>query len=366
MKERESNLELMRIVLMCVTPAYHLLVYNLILKASYNEATLVTLLFCAAGAIPANYAFMAMSSYFLLETKAEASVKKFLTTAALVMTLCLVRFAIVRGLYGFHSTEYMVEGFITKGAWWYMDAYLLLLLVYPFLNRCIRCMTPKVHLAVVIGWFGLLILFFLIGRMTRWGDVTAFLFLYFLMGYLRRSRYEKIGFLSINRKTMLAGTLTCYLLLFGVGFYAKYPFFGVDQGVGNDIVQYVISRYNVIAALMGVCVFFLFRGIRIPFSRLINRIAASTVYVFLLHETWLSVFWYLGYLWFPMEGRPGMELLGWIVLFTAVSFAAAAAVRQIYERTVKKPAERLIRRIREVKVIKKIEELEANYDTIAK
>lgn len=112
------------------------------------------------------------------------------------------------------------------------------------------------------------------------------------------------------------------------------------------------SRYNVIAGTDGGMRVFFVRGIRY-IQPLINRIAASTVYVFLLHETWLSVFWYLGYLWFPMEGRPGMELLGWIVLFTAVSFAAAAAVRQIYERTVKKPAERLIRRIREVKVIKK-------------
>ena len=69
MKKRESNLELMRVVLMCITPAYHLLVYNLILKAAWNDAMGVTLAFTVAGAIPANYAFMAMSSYFLLEER---------------------------------------------------------------------------------------------------------------------------------------------------------------------------------------------------------------------------------------------------------------------------------------------------------
>ena len=148
MKKRESNLELMRVVLMCITPAYHLLVYNLILKAAWNDAMGVTLAFTVAGAIPANYAFMAMSSYFLLEERGGTSLRRFLNTAALTATLYLVRFAVIRGLYGFDSKEYMVEGFITKGAWWYMDSYLILLLLYPFLNRFLRGIGRRAHLAL--------------------------------------------------------------------------------------------------------------------------------------------------------------------------------------------------------------------------
>ena len=182
MKKRESNLELMRVVLMCITPAYHLLVYNLILKAAWNDAMGVTLAFTVAGAIPANYAFMAMSSYFLLEERGGTSLRRFLNTAALTATLYLVRFAVIRGLYGFDSKEYMVEGFITKGAWWYMDSYLILLLLYPFLNRFLRGIGRRAHLALAVALFGLLALFFVLGNMTLPGDLTGFLFIYVTMG----------------------------------------------------------------------------------------------------------------------------------------------------------------------------------------
>ena len=112
---------------------------------------------------------------------------------------------------------------------------------------------------------------------------------------------------------MLLGAAACYFALFAVGFVAKWPGFAVDRGLGNDILQYVISRYNVLAAVMGICVFFFFAVCLCPKAG-DQSCAEVTVYVFLLHETVLGVFWYLGFLWFPMEGRPGPELFGWIAL----------------------------------------------------
>lgn len=358
MKKRESNLELMRVVLMCITPAYHLLVYNLILKAAWNDAMGVTLAFTVAGAIPANYAFMTMSSYFLLEERGGTSLRRFLNTAALTATLYLVRFAVIRGLYGFDSKEYMVEGFITKGAWWYMDSYLILLLLYPFLNRFLRGIGRRAHLALAVALFGLLALFFVLGNMTLPGDLTGFLFIYVTMGYLRRGGYRKFLLLPVRTCPMLLGAAACYFALFAVGFVAKWPGFAVDRGLGNDILQYVISRYNVLAAVMGICVFFFFRCLPVPQSRGINRVAEVTVYVFLLHETVLGVFWYLGFLWFPMEGRPGPELFGWIALFTAVSFGAAFVVKYLYERTAGRFWRRLIKRILETRPAKWMEDME--------
>lgn len=349
----------MRIVLMCITPAYHLLVYNLILKAPYQDATPVTLLFCVGGAIPANYAFMALSSYFLLDTRAKKSVRKFLSAAVLTGTLWLVRFTVVRGLYGFHSDEYMVEGFITRGAWWYMDAYLILLLCYPFLNAVIRRIGVCTHRILILFLGVAVVLFFYRGLMSRAGDLAAFALIYFVMGYLKRKQFASFLFLKTKPRPMFLGMLVCYLILFGIGFYAKWPAFHVEQGVGNDIVQYVISRYNILAAVMGMFVFFFFRSLSIESDgSAIRRIASVTVYVFLLHETLLSVFWKLGYLWFPIEGRPGPELLGWIVVFTGASFAAAFAVQKIYESSVKKIWDVLIERCCGTKLIKKIEEME--------
>lgn len=359
MKKRDSNLELMRVALMCVIPAYHLLVYNLILKAPYNDATLVTLAFCVAGAIPANYAFMAMSSYFLLETEKRLSPRKFLTTGCMALTLAAVRFCVVRGLYGFNSREYMVEGYITKGAWWYMDAYLLLLLAYPFLNHLLERIGERAHRVLLAALTILLIVSFAAGKMTRTGDLGAFCLIYVLMGYLRRKGYRRFLFVKIRKWPMLAGSLVCYLILFLVGFWAKWPAFGVEQGTGNDILQYIISRYNPLAMVMGVFVFLFFRSLRMDFHPWINRAASAVTYVFLLHETLLAVLWYLGYYWFPMEGLPGVKLLGSIVLFTGMSFGVALIVEVLYRHTVKNFWDRLIDRLCKGSVIKNIEEMEA-------
>lgn len=358
MKQRESNLELMRILCMCVTPAYHMLVYNLILKMPYGQATTVTLLFCVAGAIPANYAFMALSSYFLLESKGKYSIKKFLTTGSMALTLAVLRFAVVRGLFGFNNSEYMIEGFIIRGAWWYMEAYLMLLLLYPFFNWLIHKMKPRQHLCLVAVLFALLSICYLRNEMLVPGDLIAFSFIYFLMGYLRRKDYQHFLVFRTNRRQMAAVVVCCYLVLFAIGFAAKWPAFGVDQGVGNDIVQYVISRYNVLAAGMGVALFFLFRDLQIPYRKGINRVAHYTVYIFLLHETVLAVFWYVGWCWFPLEGRPGWELLGWIVFYTASSFAVSFVIGSLYEKYIEPLWAKLIEKCRRWRPVKWIEEME--------
>jgi hypothetical protein len=53
MKDRKSNFELLRIILMCTIPIYHLMVYNGVYYVD-NANGILALIFTVGGAIPAD------------------------------------------------------------------------------------------------------------------------------------------------------------------------------------------------------------------------------------------------------------------------------------------------------------------------
>ena len=77
-KVRQSNLECMRIFLMLSVVVYHLVLYNGVLATEFNPKTLIGLLATSGGAIVADYAFICLSAYFLLETKKHLFLRVFL------------------------------------------------------------------------------------------------------------------------------------------------------------------------------------------------------------------------------------------------------------------------------------------------
>lgn len=111
-KERQSNFELLRILLMLTIPVYHLMLYNGVFYMDYHKNVAPGLFLSSGGAITADYAFIALTSYFLLESKDRPVIRRFLTFGAQVLTLYVIRFIVIRGLWGFHSGNWFVEDYI--------------------------------------------------------------------------------------------------------------------------------------------------------------------------------------------------------------------------------------------------------------
>ena len=78
-KERQSNFELLRILLMLTIPVYHLMLYNGVFYMDYHKNVAPGLFLSSGGAITADYAFIALTSYFLLESKDRPVIRRFLT-----------------------------------------------------------------------------------------------------------------------------------------------------------------------------------------------------------------------------------------------------------------------------------------------
>ncbi len=362
MLNRKSNFELLRILLMCAIPLYHLMLYNGVHYV--NEPTsIVALVLTVGGAIPADYAFMALSAYFMLESR-YVKLKRFLFLAAQVLTLYIIKVVTLRGLFGYNNTEYFVDFFLMKGAWWYIYPYLVLSLIYPWLNSFIERVGHIITCLITV-LFGCL--FFYNGILTQTSfikDMTAFLFIYFFMACMRNSDYKRYLGFKTNKYAMGAIALAAYLIMLGVNLYVKiesmkyvaefgssadgqFAMQGVIQSArdifaGNitdmtykGLINYTIGKYHFLSMIMGLAVFFMFRDIDIGSKVWINKLAKTTFYVFLLHDTWMGIFWKLGKCGndFGYYSMPAFLL--WSILYVASAFVVAGMIGLLYDRCIK-------------------------------
>ena len=352
-KGRQSNIELLRILLMITIPVYHLMLYNGVFYIEYNANTVLGILLSAAGAIPADYGFVALSSYFLCSDKESAeeklfgvipiykrSLRRFMEFATLCLSMYVIKVVVLRSLFGYNNKEYFVDFFLMKGAWWYVYPYLLLLLLYPFLNNIFSAMDDKKHLRYVVlsG-----VLFFLINLNNTQHfifDFYGFFFVYSFISYLKKREMD-----HMEKKVYGIVAIICAVILIGVCVYVKIPASGVDLSTADWIVKRLIGRYSFVACIMGISVFLFFKNIRVPYNPFINWFAKSVVFVFLLHDTWMGVFWYLGKCDNRFAYYSTGQFLFWIEIFTDTSFLVAVVIGELYRRGIKPLWDRLIQKI---------------------
>lgn len=333
-KKRQANIELLRIALMCTIPVYHLMLYNGVFYVDYHSNTILSLILSVGGAIPADYAFMAISAYYLQEAGTRINLRRFLRFWALLVTLYLLKTMILRGLFGFHNTKYFVDLFLMRGAWWYADTYLLFLLIYPCLNRFLAW-AEKRNLFAVTAAAGILFIGAGIwNRENMAADMLAFVIVYLVMGILRQENFRYYWGIKTTPRNMAAMAAVFYLLMLGLCVMARIPGSIFPPVMGVKIVRWVTGRYSPLAAVMGLAVFMGCRGVTVHSKRWIPALAGCTTYVFLLHDAIMGVFWYFGKCWINLSVYGTAEFLGWTMIYLVTCFAVCYPIGKVYARWV--------------------------------
>ena len=297
----------------------------------YHKNVVPGLFLSSGGAITADYAFIALTAYFLLESKKKPVIRRLLVFLAQVATLYLIRFVVIRGLWGFDSGNWFVEDYILGGAWWFVTPYMILLLTYPLLNRLYEAISEKAHglLCILLG------IWFLVNGITLCmnllNDLVAFLFTYTVMAFLRRHDYRR-WFLKTQKWQMLFLYLVGFLLTFLVSWYVKLPGVLASDEVANEVVKHLIGKYTLLQFIMGLAVFFLFRDLTVPQSKTINTLARSVFFVFLLHETVMGVYWYFGWINGQYSYYSTSSFWLWLGIYVCSCLLVGFAVQQIYDR----------------------------------
>ncbi len=361
MSKKSTNFELLRILLTLFIPTYHWLLYNGIFYAEDSVNNLISIVPFTGISFSCLYAFLTMSSYFLLKKKTSFNLRKVLNFGALCITLWLFKTILISSLFSGWRMNYFIDTFFLKGAWWYVYPYILLMIFYPLLNRFIYgCKNRTLHICT--AFFGI---WFLINELINntiiLNDCVMFLFLYFLTACFMR--HESGEFYKKHKKVILICIyIICVVTLTGISLYLKMPDNGLSLELENDIFQWVHGRYNILGAISGIALFTYFKDIEVPYIPLIHKASKLSLFVFLLHETVMSIFWFfeikscefLSYL-------PTAEFFGLFFIYIVFCILGAFLIYQIYYTYLAPLWDKVISRMCETQFIKNLEKKYINF-----
>jgi hypothetical protein len=200
------------------------------------------------------------------------------TVTVIVFSLKLVPFSIV----------YFVQAFlpIMGRPQWYMCEYLLLLLFHPFLNRFLS-LVKLAELKVLL----ILMFIFIVMEETifpiettppLFSEFTWFLFVYFLMYYLKK---QKVA--SHEHKKLLwllVFACMCFILVVNMAD----DFLGGNGTLGmlfQQLASHYSSHYEALPGFcMALCLFLIFKDLDLKENKIVNLIAKASGTIYILHQ----------------------------------------------------------------------------------
>lgn len=292
-KERNSNLELYRIIVMLLIVAHHYVVNSGLIQVLENEPldipSCVMLVFGAWGKTGIN-CFVLITGYFMCRSRFtwEKLLKLYLQilfyTVIIYGVFCITgheRLSVYDVLWKIWPVKSINSGFTS--------CFILFYLFIPFLNLFLRSLDQKNHQMLLIL---LLFSFSLLPTVPvipmSFNYVGWFMVIYLVGAYIREYGISK----RISHKAW--GVISLSLILIAslsvLGMVSLYKL----KYIPRFIPYFFISDSNKILSLaIAVSSFMYFKDLRIPHSRLINAVGGATFGVLLIHansdamRTWL-------------------------------------------------------------------------------
>ncbi len=316
---RDSNIELFRIVLMLLIITHHYVVNSGIvffndiesvdtISSRFLVNTVIAQCIGWGGKVGIN-GFILITGYFMCESR--TNIRKWTS----LLTEVLFYNALINALFlAFHYMPYgkgeLWKGFFSLGIIKglepgpgndsFITYYLLLYLLIPYINRMISGMDKRMYQKLICL---LLVIYtcittFSLGRVISFSALGCYIMIYLIGGYIRR--YELI---YDSVKCGLIGLLASVILMFGYIFasdIAKIKF-GLDTGGG----YYPVDGINKLLAIsIAVSAFIVFKNIDIANCSLINTIASTTLGVLCIHTNSGTM---RDFLWKDLLGVPASQ-----------------------------------------------------------
>ena len=288
--ERQSNFELCRIVSMFMIVSVHYFPHGILddnlvpigTKQYYLGWLLETL--CIIGP----NVFTMLAAWFLC-TRQKSDIRKVILIYIKLVAYNVVLFGVglIFNTANLSRHEIILLFFpFLGGRYWYIETYILLLFLYPFINFLINNISKKSYTILLVFWICVFSLWFTIlpsAPIQDWGyGITTFVTCYLIVGYIKLHG-DGTAVLSklFNSKKVC---VLVYLITSGISFSMI-----TDQTEGtkfifpNNVAHAYCSIWVVISALS---VFLLFKNLKIRYCKIINNIASLTLSVSIIHNNY--------------------------------------------------------------------------------
>ena len=288
-KERNSNIEVLRIIAMIIIVAHHFSVHGgFQFDTSYIGINRIWIQYLQLGGKIGVDIFVLISGYYLVSRTSSLTYKALkLWLQILFYSVVIFMVSIALNLSIF-SKKAMLDSFfpISMNQWWFASTYFVLLLLTPFINIALTSMSKGLYqralLLALIMWCILPSLSGLYPKFTiispQFSNLIWFITLYSLSAYIRlwhttlshTSKYYFVIAMGSFIVTFLSAVLFDYLNV-----------------IQKSIVFNPTALYDLtsITILIGTVATFLgFLQIKINNSKIINTISSATFGVYLLHD----------------------------------------------------------------------------------
>jgi len=271
---RESNIELLRIVLILMIITHHVIVHGLgLLKigdVSYQveRPSIYYQLFINSFVVISVNTFVFISGYFGIKFKLKTIASLVFQALFYSLFIYLIFVCFDHSLFGIKS---LVKSFlpISSEMWWFLSIYIGLVFVSPFLNKGVEYIE---HNQLVIILAGLLFFDcfsgFAFNTISGGHSVFHFMTLYLLARYI--NKYIP----NIKRALLILSVFT--LVLFGSELII------LHYNQLSKIIMF-FSYNNPLIVISSVMLFFIFKNIKLQ-NRLVNLVSTAIFGVYLIHD----------------------------------------------------------------------------------
>lgn len=277
---RNSNLELYRIILMLAIVAHHYVVNSGLLpvlenaQMSYKSCSFY--LFGMWGKTGIN-CFVLITGYFMCMSK--ITLRKFLK---LILEVEFYHVVLFLTFYFFHYSNPSLKDFlmmllpvrsVSDG---FVSSFILFYLFIPFLTITVKNLQKRQHLLLIsLCLFVYSFLGMIPGIKVCYNYVTWFCVLFLIASYIRFYGFQ---LLENYRGRFLIASI--FVSMSSVVFFV---FLQKQYHIPIYTYWLVSDSYAIMAVVTAVCGLMYFKEMKIPQSKLVNRIAASTFGVLLIH-----------------------------------------------------------------------------------
>lgn len=281
---RSSNIELMRILAMVLIVASHYTAHGLKAECIDINERLNYSFLQMGGPIGVNLFVMA-SGYFMVKSciSMPRIAKVLFHVISYAAILSAIAFFIGPPFFDV-NLQLMLKSCLGIGgtrSYWFINAYLSLMLLVPFLNILVHQITKKQHLLCICSLTALASVFpacFLIP--TYCGKICLFMALYMVAAYLRLYPLLELT----KRKLVYVGAAVLLIILAFLG-AANIAFeYFHSEYVSSILINSATSQESILMLLVAIPIFILFLIINVGSSRIVNFLASCTLGVYLFHE----------------------------------------------------------------------------------
>ena len=295
--ERESNLELLRIVSMIFIIIYHIILHGNYMDRSLGACKLLLLLMESFILVHVD-SYVLLSGYFQSNSRLRATKVMALNNSAWFYRVVFMFLFMFLGLAKPNSITIFQNVLpIDYDTYWFLNVFIALYLFSPILNRLINSCNKMQLKAIIIGLFLMISIIPTITIDTwlnTWSghSLITFILLYLIGAYLRKYPVEK-ELIFKKWSSEKQSLLFCFLYIFFAFVSFLLVVLGQDMHqlgrftsyIGRVIENFHISYTSPIVIIEAVFYLLFFRTLKIK-NKLINKISGSCFGVYLIHDNY--------------------------------------------------------------------------------